>query len=185
MTFNQAAIKAKFHKYRFDLPVILLFGFFISISYVVDFAAGEELFQTTFWRFLKEMLLILPCMFILIGLFDVWIPKEKIEKHVGKGSGMKGMGLMIFLAVIQPGSLYVSFPFAHLLWKKGTSLRNIFIYVGMFSAAKIPMLTFEIGFLGLKFSALRLILTIPVFILIAILLERRLRNTSYQITAPE
>ena len=58
-------------------------------------------------------------------------------------------------------------------------------YVGMFSAAKIPMLTFEIGFLGLKFSVLRLILTIPVFILIAILLERRLRNTSYQITAPE
>jgi len=182
-------------KYKFDLPVILLFAIFIGVSYIVDFAAGEELFQTTFWRFLKEMLLILPCMFILIGLFDVWIPKEKIEKHVGKGSGMKGMGLMILLAVIQPGSLYVAFPFAHLLWKKGTSLRNIFIYVGMFSAAKIyvgmfsaakiPMLTFEIGFLGLKFSALRLILTIPVFILIAILLERRLRNTSYQITAPE
>ena len=172
-------------KYKFDLPVILLFAIFIGVSYIADFSTGEELFQTTFWRFLKEMLMILPCMFILIGLFDVWIPKEKIEKHVGKGSGMKGMGLMILLAIIQPGSLYVAFPFAHLLWKKGTSLRNIFIYVGMFSAAKIPMLTFEIGFLGLKFSILRLILTIPVFILIAILLEKRLRNTSYQITAPE
>src|SRR6056297_1532192 len=179
------SMKKSLHKYKFDLPVILLFAGFIGISYGVDFTAGEELFQTTFWRFLKEMLMILPCMFILIGLFDVWIPKEKIEKHLGEGSGMKGAGLMILLAVIQPGSLYMAFPFAHLLWKKGTSLRNIFIYVGMFSAAKIPMLTFEIGFLGLKFSALRLILTIPVFILIAILLERRLRNTSYQITAPE
>ena len=172
-------------KYKFDIPVILLFAGFIGISYGVDFTAGEELFQTTFWRFLKEMLMILPCMFILIGLFDVWIPKEKIEKHLGEGSGMKGAGLMILLAVIQPGSLYVAFPFAHLLWKKGTSLRNIFIYVGMFSAAKIPMLTFEIGFLGLKFSILRLILTVPVFILIALLLEAKLRNKSYKITRPD
>lgn len=60
-----------------------------------------------------------------------------------------------------------------------------FVYVGMFSAAKIPMLTFEIGFLGLKFSMLRLILTIPVFILIAFIMEKRLRNTSYEITSPE
>ncbi|MFW6202846.1 MAG: hypothetical protein ACOC30_00950 [Marinilabilia sp.] len=74
---------------------------------------------------------------------------------------------------------------AHLLWKKGCSLRNIFVYVGMFSAAKIPMLTFEIGFLGLKFSMLRLILTISVFIIIAFILERMLRNKSYKITAPE
>ncbi len=178
-------MKKSLHKYKFDLPVILLFAGFIGISYGVDFTAGEELFQTTFWRFLKEMLMILPCMFILIGLFDVWIPKEKIEKHLGEGSGMKGAGLMILLAVIQPGSLYMAFPFAHLLWKKGTSLRNIFIYVGMFSAAKIPMLTFEIGFLGLKFSILRLILTVPVFILIALLLEAKLRNKSYKITRPD
>lgn len=157
-------------KYRYDFPIILLFGAFIGISYLIDFSTGENLFETTFWRFVKEMLMILPCMFVLIGLFDMWIPKKTIEKHIGKGSGWKGIGLMILLAVIQPGSLYIAFPFAHLLWKKGSSLRNIFIYVGTFSAAKIPMLTFEIGFLGLKFSILRLILTIPVFILIAIVM---------------
>lgn len=178
-------MKKELKKSKIDIPVIILFGGFIGISYLVDFSTGEKLFETTFWRFFKEMLMILPCMFIIIGLFDVWIPKEKIEKHIGKGSGMKGIGLMILLAVIQPGSLYVAFPFAYLLWKKGSSLRNIFVYVGMFSAAKIPMLTFEIGFLGLKFSILRLILTIPVFILIAVLLERKLRNKSYEITSPE
>jgi uncharacterized membrane protein YraQ (UPF0718 family) len=185
MKFNKPAIKTQLQKYRFDFPVILLFGGFIGISYLVDFSTGEKLFETTFWRFFNEMIAILPCMFIIIGLFDVWIPKEKLEKHIGKGSGIKGIGLMVLLAVIQPGSLYVAFPFAWLLWKKGSSLRNIFIYVGMFSAAKIPMLTFEIGFLGLKFSMLRLILTIPVFILIAFILEKLLRNKSYEMTAPE
>ena len=165
--------------------VILLFGGVIGISYLVDWAGGERLFETTFWRFLKEMLTILPCMFILIGLFDVWIPREKIEKHIGSGSGIKGIILMILLAATQVGPLYAAFPVAHLLWKKGCSLRNIFVYVGMFSAVKIPMLTFEIGFMGLKFSLLRLILTIPVFVIIAVFIEKRLRDTSYEITKPE
>ncbi len=172
-------------KYKFDFTTILLFICFIGISYGVDWNAGEKLFETTFWDFLKEMLTILPCMFILIGLFDVWVPREKIEKHVGSGSGIKGIAIMILLAITQVGPLYAAFPVAHLLWKKGCSLRNIFVYVGMFSAAKIPMLTLEIGFLGLKFSMLRLILTIPVFILIALIMERNLRNKSYEITKPE
>ncbi len=185
MNFNKPAIKKQLQKHKFDLPVILLFGSFIGISYLVDFTTGEQLFETTFWRFFSEMLMILPCMFVIIGLFDVWIPREKIEKHIGRGSGIKGIGMMLLLAVIQPGSLYAAFPFAWLLWKKGSSLLNIFVYVGMFSAAKIPMLTFEIGFLGLKFSMLRLILTIPVFIIIAIIMDRMLRNKSYEMTAPE
>ena len=167
-------------KYKFDLITILFFAGFIGISYGIDWKTGEELFETTFWQFLKEMLTILPCMFILIGLFDVWVPREKIEKHVGSGSGIKGIALMILLAITQVGPLYAAFPVAHLLWKKGCSLKNIFVYIGMFSAAKIPMLTFEIGFLGLKFSLLRLILTIPVFILIAVIMERRLRKKSYE-----
>lgn len=172
-------------KYKFDFPVIILFTAFIVISYLAGWKTGQQLFESTFWRFLKEMLTILPCMFILIGLFDVWIPREKIEKHVGKGSGIKGIALMILLAVTQVGPLYAAFPVAHLLWKKGCSLRNIFVYVGTFSAAKIPMLTFEIGFLGVTFSVLRLILTIPVFILIAIIMERYLRNKKYAIRSPD
>lgn len=185
MKFNKPAIKTQLQKYRFDLPVILLFGFFIGISYLVDFSTGVQLFETTFWRFFSEMLMILPCMFIIIGLFDVWVPREKLEKHIGKGSGIKGIGIMLLLALIQPGSLYVAFPFAWLLWEKGSSLLNIFVYVGMFSAAKIPMLTFEIGFLGLKFSLLRLFLTIPVFIIIAIIMEKWLHNKPYEITKPD
>lgn len=172
-------------KYRFDFTIIALFASLIAVSYLAGWTTGQQLTETTFWRFLREMLTILPCMFILIGLFDVWIPREKIEKHVGTGSGFKGIALMILLAVTQAGPLYAAFPVAHLLWKKGCSLRNIFVYVGTFSAAKIPMITFEIGFLGLKFSLLRLLLTIPVFILIAIVMEKNIRNKKYSIQSPD
>jgi len=37
------------------------------------------------------MISFVPFLFIIIGLFDVWIPKEMVEKHIGKESGVKGI----------------------------------------------------------------------------------------------
>ena len=55
---------------------------------------------------------------------------------------------------------------------KGMAPRNVFIYLGAFSAAKIPMLTFEVAFLGWQFSLVRTAVTLPVFIALGYLLER-------------
>jgi uncharacterized membrane protein YraQ (UPF0718 family) len=169
----------KVHKYIFPIIFIILIG----LSWLFDFAAGEQI-GLNFWMFFKEMILFLPLMFILIGLFDVWVPRENIEKHIGKESGWKGTGLVIFLATLQAGPLYGAFPFAYILWKKGCSIRNIFIYLGAFSTIKIPMLTFEIGFLGLKFSLLRTLITLPVFILIGYLMEWHLKDKDFEVKQP-
>jgi len=163
---------------KYILPIIFLL--LIGISYIFDFATGKQV-GMNFWMFFKEMIVFLPMMFILIGLFDVWIPREKIEKHIGEDSGWKGTGLVILLASLQAGPLYGAFPFAYLLWKKGCSIRNIFIYLGAFSTIKIPMLTFEIGFLGLKFSLLRTLITLPLFILIGFIMEWYLKDKNFEI----
>jgi len=136
-------------KNRFDLPVIIVFAAFVAISYYGNYLPGIEIFENNFWSFLKEMILALPIMFILVGLFDVWVPKEKVQKHIGEASGIKGIVLIMLLAFLQAGPLYAAFPVAYILWKKGTSARNIFIYLSAASIAKIPMLAFEIGFLGI------------------------------------
>lgn len=166
-------------KYIFPAVFLILIG----LSWLFDFAAGEQI-GLNFWMFFKEMILFLPLMFILIGLFDVWVPREKIEKHIGKESGWKGTGLVILLATLQAGPLYGAFPFAYILWRKGCSIRNIFIYLGAFSTIKIPMLTFEIGFLGLKFSLLRTLITLPVFILIGYLMEWYLKDKDFEVKQP-
>jgi uncharacterized membrane protein YraQ (UPF0718 family) len=67
------------------------------------------------------------------------------------------------------------------LWKKGTSPTNIFIYLGAFSTAKIPMVTFEIGFLGLKFSLLRILITVPVIIVIGTIMGKYFEKNSCKI----
>jgi len=60
------------------------------------------------------------------------------------------------------------------LWRKGCAPRNVFIYLGAFSAMKIPMLTFEVAFLGWSFSLTRTLITLPVFIIIGLVMEKLL-----------
>lgn len=171
-------------KNRINFLIILTFTVFVSVSFVLDFSVGENIFKEQFYSFFKEMILFLPIMFILIGLGDVWIHREKVEKHIGKDSGFKGIILVIFLSMAQVGPLYGAFPVTYLLWKKGASIRNIFIYIGAFCTIKIPMITFEIGFLGWKFSLLRTLFSLPIIILIAILMERILKNKGFEVKQP-
>jgi len=127
---------------------------------------------SSFNQFLIEMVSFIPLLFILIGLFDVWFPKEMLEKHIGKESGIKGIILVILLAMLQAGPLYGAFPVAYILHKKGASVKNIFIYLGAFSSMKIPMLGIEMGYLGIKFTILRTLISLPLFILIGYLMEK-------------
>jgi len=150
-------------------------------SFAFEFNPGKVIFKDHFFSFFKEMILFLPIMFILIGLGDVWISKEKVEKHIGYSSGIKGVILVILLSMAQAGPLYGAFPVTYLLWKKGASIRNIFIYIGAFCTIKIPMLAFEIGFLGLKFSLFRTLLSLPVIILIAIIMEKYFKNKNFEV----
>ena len=150
---------------------VILFAIFIIGSLSLSFDPGLKIYAN-FNQFFLEMITFLPLMFLLVGLFDVWIPKEKIEKHIGHESGIGGTLWVVLLATLQAGPLYGAFPVAYLLSHKGASARNIFIYLGVFSAMKIPMLTFEIGFLGLKFTLLRTLFTLPVFIIIGIIMEK-------------
>lgn len=164
-----------------SIILIVVYTTFTALSFILDFNAGKTIYTDYFSPFLKEMIFFLPFMFILIGLGDVWISKEKVEKHIGQDSGIKGILFVVLLSMAQAGPLYGAFPVTYLLWKKGASIRNIFIYIGAFSTIKIPMLTFEIGFLGWKFSLLRTLLTLPLIILIAIIMERYLKNKHFEV----
>lgn len=162
---------------------LLSFAIFIIGSFSFDFNPGKAIYQS-FSQSLLEMLTFIPFLFIIVGLFDVWFPKEKIEKHIGKDSGVKGMVMVIILAMLQAGPLYGAFPVAHILYKKGASIRNIFIYLGAFSSLKIPMLGIEIGYLGLKFTLVRTLVALPLFIAVGYFMEWYLENKKFEIYEP-
>jgi uncharacterized membrane protein YraQ (UPF0718 family) len=154
---------------------VILFVLFSVGSYFIGFNPGLMIYSN-FNRFFVEMISFVPFLFIIIGLFDVWVPKEIFEKHVGKESGVKGIFIVILLAMLQAGPLYGAFPVAYVLCKKGASVRNIFIYLGAFSSMKLPMLGIEIGYLGIKFTVLRTLISLPLFILIGYFMEKIVGN---------
>jgi uncharacterized membrane protein YraQ (UPF0718 family) len=161
---------------------IWLFLFFILtiFSFLFGFQPGKVLYSN-FVKFFIEMISFVPFLFIIVGLFDAWFPKEKIERHIGQESGIKGIFLMVFLAMLQAGPLYGAFPVAYILYKKGASIKNIFIYLGAFSSLKIPMLGVEIGYLGIKFTIVRTLVSLPLFVLIGYFMEWYLKNKNFKV----
>ena len=122
-------MKKYFEKNRIDFIILSSFLIFVMLSKILNISAGLKI-QDNFLHFSIEMIGFIPLLFILIGLLDVWFPREKVEKHIGKDSGIKGMLWAILFAMMQVGPLYGAFPVTYLLWKKGASTRNIFIYLG-------------------------------------------------------
>ncbi|MEA5084135.1 MAG: permease [Lachnospiraceae bacterium] len=120
----------------------------------------------------KEMLLVIPPIFVLLGLLDVWVPRETMIKYMGEGSGIKGILLAIFIGSAAAGPLYGAFPIASVFMKKGVKFTNILIFIGAWSTTKIPMFLFEMAALGNKFAVARLLIDIPGIIIIALILSR-------------
>lgn len=119
----------------------------------------------------KTMLLVLPPIFLLLGLLDVWVPRETLMRFMGPGSGLKGLVLSFALGSAAAGPLYGAFPVAAVLMRKGASFSNILIFIGAWSTTKIPMLFFEMNFLGARFALARLAIDIPGIIIIALAIK--------------
>lgn len=152
----------------FIIAAIAFAGFILILPGYREKSLSMIVFQT------KTMFLVIPPIFILLGLLDVWVPREKMMKYMGPGSGIKGGALAFLLGSFAAGPLYGAFPVAAVLMKKGASFVNIMILIGAWSTTKIPMLLFEMSALGVRFALSRLSIDIVGIIIIAIAITRSL-----------
>lgn len=124
------------------------YGFFITLAVCLGVTVyapswGVKVFAVAFWNTIF-MLGVTPPIFILVGLFDVWIPRERAIKRLGDASRWLGIMVAIALGAFAAGPLYAAFPVAEILLKKGVSLGNVWVFLGTWSTMKIPMLLFEV-----------------------------------------
>ncbi len=153
---------------------------FIAVSIAAGFTPGKKI-GMNFMQFSIELVKLLPIIFILIGLFDVWVKREFIEKHLGKDSGVLGYLWVILLASPIAGGLIPAFPVAYSLFSKGARLSLVFTFIGAAAVCRIPMTLFEASFLGVKFSLVRLGVSVPLVIFSSILLGRYLERKGYKV----
>lgn len=159
---------------RYSIVLLCLFINFSLILY--EPSLGLDAIYITVEN-LKQMLVVIPPIFIMLGLMDIWIPKDTMIKLMGKESGLIGMGIGFTLGSVSAGPLYAAFPIAGVLMKKGSSFFNVLIFIGAWSTTKIPLLLFEASTMGWKFMIARFIIDVFGIVLIAYIVEKLLKNS--------
>ncbi len=152
----------------------LFLGIIIVIVVVLlsVFPEKTEPVTSTVQEYFIEMMVILPAVMIILGLFAVFISDETVVKHLGKTSGIKGIALSILIGTLPTGPLYIAFPMAATLLKKGARVSNIIVFLSAWACIKLPQEMMELQFLGVKFMALRLILTVIFVSIMGISIEQ-------------
>ena len=164
----------------FKAGAVLLYISFVTLSVIFGYNPGKQIGKN-FVTFAWEMIRLLPFIFILIGLFDVWVKKEFIEKHLGKDSNILSYLWAILLAGPIAGGLIAAFPIAYSLYQKGAKMSVIFTFISAAAVCRIPMTFFEASFLGIKFTLVRLLVSIPLVIISSILVGNYLDKKDYKI----
>lgn len=121
--------------------------------------------------YMAEMLGVLPPILVLMGLLDVWVPRQLIERNMGPDSGWVGVALSVLVGSAAAGPLYAAFPVAATMLRKGARPANMVIFLGTWATIKIPMIMFEVKFLGPAFALVRLALMLPTIIVSGYLVE--------------
>ena len=170
---------------RPTLPTILFlvaYALFVLASLAFQFGPGVRTGENLL-LFLREMILIIPPAFVLIGLFEAWVPKHVVERHLGSEAGLLSYLWAFLLAGTTVGGLYVAFPVAYALREKGARLGVIFAYVGLSGVCRVPMTLFEMSFLGAEFTIIRYLVGVPLVVLFSDRLGAYLESRGYRMNS--
>lgn len=156
-----------------------LFFVIIILAYVIialiNPSMGMESVKNSGY-YIKEMLIIMPVIFVLTALLDMWVPREKIMQFLGKEAKAKGAFLAFVIGSISAGPIYAAFPMCVMLHKKGASVRNIIIILSSWAVIKVPMLLNEAKFLGPKFMIIRWILTVVAIVIFSWIADKVIKD---------
>lgn len=153
------------------LYLFLLIVLLIVVIVCLNYPEKGKKFLPIIFKYGWQILLIMPPILILMGLMQVWITKEWIQKYIGNQSGVKGKILCVLFGTLPTGPMYLFLPLASSLLKKGASVSNIIILLGIMSSEKIPQMLVEINFLGLRFALTRFVLTATAVVIMGEVIE--------------
>ncbi|MFO7820379.1 MAG: permease [Halanaerobacter sp.] len=171
-------------KNKINLALVITFALFIISSFIFNISIGHKMWDN-FKLFAWDMTTLLPPAFILIGLFNVWVKRETIENNFGEQSGFERYIWSILLAATTVGGTFVAFPVGNELYHKGAHYNSIFAYVTSASLVMIPMSIIEASILGIKFTSIRLGVSIPLVIISSALLGSYFEGSGYELPKQE
>jgi len=108
------------------------------------------------WKTLKRNAVVLLLAFVIVGLVNALSPQNLIETYLGPDSGWEGLLLAELLGLILPGGPYAVFPLIAVIYSSGAGLGPVVTLITSWSMLALLSVTFELPFMGWRFSAVRL-----------------------------
>lgn len=122
----------------------------------------------SFWTMFR----ILPPILIIMNCLDVLIPRELVIKHMGKDAGLRGFFWAFVLGTFAAGPIYAAFPIAAMLAKKEARLAYLIFFLGMWTVTKLPIVSYELSYLGLSYTGLHVLTGIIFYYFLSLVMEK-------------
>ncbi len=107
------------------------------------------------WLTLKRNSILLLVAFLLVGYVNVLSPTDLIQVWIGPDSGLRGLFLSEVIGMLLPGGPYVVFPLIAVLYNSGAGLGPAVTIVTSWSTQALLTISFELPFMGWRFTAIR------------------------------
>lgn len=112
----------------------------------------------------KQLITALPVILLallLAGLLEVLIPEEFIKRWLSQEAGFTGILLGTFGGMLMAFGPYAAYPIIATIYYAGAGMGTTVALIAGWTYLTIVRVPFETGFLGLKFSLLRIALHFP------------------------
>ena len=136
---------------------------------------GLSALNSAFFQFVS-MLKIVPPIFLLIGLLDMWVPRETMIRLMGEKSGAVGVLIAFFIGTMSAGPLIAAFPVAQIMLKKGARYSNVLFFLTVWASAKLPILFYQATTLGLLYTVVTNVTLLIVYLVGTVAIEKMLSH---------
>lgn len=143
------------------IPTIIM-AIFAIILLCIGYSKGQGQHIIGLKYALRITVQILPLLifaFVMAGMIQTLLPRELLSKWIGEESGLRGIFIGTIAGGITPGGPYVSLPIVAGFLRAGAGVGTMVAFVTAWSLWAVSRMPMEIGILGWKFTAVRLVCT--------------------------
>jgi uncharacterized membrane protein YraQ (UPF0718 family) len=108
------------------------------------------------WSTLRRTLPLLVVAFVIVGYMNVLGLQDVVQNWIGPGSGWRGLLIGTGAGALLPGGPYVVFPLIATLYQAGAGLGPTLAIITSWAALALLSVSFELPFMGWRFSLIRL-----------------------------
>jgi uncharacterized membrane protein YraQ (UPF0718 family) len=120
------------------------------------------------WKTLRRTMPILILAFVIVGYVNTLEPQALVRSWIGPGTGLTGLAIGTAAGILLPGGPYVVFPLIGAMYLSGAGLGPTLAMITAWATLDLISVSFELPFMGWRFSLLRLSLSLPVPLLVGL-----------------